>query len=544
MVTLKSAYLILAGSSGQREFAADFHSFDERLRSTLGRTQVFDGVWDRWTASRQPFQRSDGAQVIAVEKPAGEFFNLVTWERRLAMHWYRALPNYLVGLGLCFTFLGVVAVISIAAASLQSSKEAADQTEALRQLLEAASFKFVTSLVGVFASVCYSLFFRWRLINVERGIATLVVELSRRIFTLNPTALLLQIREENQRQTGCLETMATNVGVAVGEQFTKATRVMGDALAQLDATVKAMSDKMGEKTDSMKQAIDGLSGGIVETTSKDLEKLVASAVEALNTTLKDHLDAIAVALKETCREIEGTRAAFSEVAGHAGEVRAEYATLAGEIRARTEEVSELLLKAEGEVEAKLRGAVDAAEKIELAIGKAAENAAGMESLGDGLSKAAETVHGAADTWRAMGEDFGKFTLANEDASETVKAAVESLRVQWETQGSRIGEIDTHLATTIGTVQTHFDGYALRLREYTAELDSQLGRAVGSFSATVEAFGDAPQRFEDAGEQLKKAAQNAVDALEPLRKLDALAAALTKSADALRAAIPPSPDTLP
>lgn len=544
ILSLKRAREILTESSGQTEFLAGFHSFDERIRPVFKRVKVFGDAWQRWVTSLQPFTRVDRVKVISSEKPASEFFSLGSWERMIAMHWYRALPNYLVGLGLCFTFLGVVAVIHQASVSLEASKGAADQTEALRQLLNATSFKFITSLVGVLCSVLYSLYFRWRQINVERCVVALVTDLNRRVFVLNPTALLLQIREESQKQTGCLETMATNIGVAVGEQFTTASRIMGDAIAGLDKTVQGMSVYMGEKTDSMKQAIDGLSGGIVETTSADLEKLVSAAVEALNTTLRDHLDEVAASLKETCREIEATRVAFSEVTGHVVTVRGEFSTLGEEIQIRTSEVSEMLLKAESNVEERLRGAVGAAEEIQIAIQKAADNAAGMDSLGTGLSNAATAVQEAAAQWRVMGEDFSKLTLTNGEASETVKVAVESLRLQWEMQSTRIGEIDTHLAKTIDAVQQHFDGYAQRLREYTAELDSQLGRAVGSFSATIESLGDAPERFGDAGAQLQKAAQDAVAALEPLHRLDGLAAAISKSADALRAAIPVQPDTQP
>ena len=537
MLALRDAQDILIETSGQTEFYSGFPDYDERIRSALQPVKVFCDAWQRWTNTLQVFQRLDGKNVISSERPTTEFFSLGSWERMMAMQWYRALPNYLVGLGLCFTFLGVVAVISLAAESLQASKDAADQTEALRQLLTAASTKFGTSLAGVLASVVYSWLFRWRQINVERSIAAFVTDLNRRVFVLNANALLLQIREENQRQTSCLETMATNIGVAVGTQFTKASQIMSDAIVALDKTVQGMGTQMGEKTDSMRQAIDGLSGGIVETTSKDLEKLVAAAVDALNTTLRDHLDAVAASLKETCREIESTREAFRDVTDNAVKVRGEFSMLGEEIQTRTAEVSEMLLKTESDVVAKLRGAVGAAEEIQSAIQKAAESATGMDSLGAGLANAASAVQEAAGLWSSMGEDFSKLTTTNGEASDTVKAAVESLRLQWEAQGTRIGEIDTHLAKTIDAVQQHFDGYSLRLREYTTEMDTQLGRAVGSFSATLETLGDAPERFGDAGSQLQLAAQNAVAALEPLHKLNGLADAISKSADALRAAIP-------
>jgi hypothetical protein len=543
-LTLRHACEILAESRGQTEFYSGFHDFNERISSAFQPVRVFGQGWQRWSTTFQVFKRSDGNNVISSERPTNEFFSLSSWERTMAMHWYRALPSYLVGLGLCFTFLGVVAVISLAAVSLQESKDAADQTEALRQLLAAASTKFWTSLAGVLASVVYSWFFRWQQINVDRSIAAFATDLNRRVFILNANALLLQIREEDQRQTSCLETMATNVGVAVGTQFTQASQIMADAITALNKTVQGMGAQMGEKSDSMRKAIDGLSGGIVETTSKDLEKLVAAAVDALNTTLRDHLDDVAASLKDTCREIESTREAFGEVTNNAVKVRSEFSTLGEEIQTRTTEVSEMLLRTESDVEAKLRGAVGAAEEIQLAIQKAAESAAGMDSLGAGLAKAAVSVQEAAELWRLMGEDFSKLTAANGTASETVKASVESLRLQWEAQGARIGEIDTHLAKTIDAVQQHFDGYSLRLREYTTEMDTQLGRAVGSFSATLETLGDAPERFGDAGSQLQLAAQNAVAALEPLHKLNGLADAISRSADALRAAIPVQPEPEP
>ncbi len=541
ILTLVKARGILKDSSGQTEFYSHFSDSEERIRSALDSVKIFSDAWQRWTKTLQIFTRADGKKVISSDRSSNEFFSLGSWERMMAMHWYRALPNYLVGLGLCFTFLGVVAVISLAADSLQANKDAVSQTEALRQLLSAASTKFMTSLAGVLASVVYSWFFRWRQINVDRSITAFVMDLNLRVFALNANALLLQIREEEQRQTGSLETMATNIGVAVGTQFTQASQIMSNAIVALDKTVQGMAAQLGEKTDSMKHAIQGLSGGIVETTSKDLEKLVSAAVEALNTTLRDHLDSVASSLKETCREIDAMRVAFCDVTHDVIKVRSEFSTLGDEIQTRTEEVSEMLLNTETSMEAKLSRAVGAAEKIQSAIQNAAENAAGMDSLGAGLAHAADAVQEAAGMWRLMGEDFRKLTITNWESSEAVKVAVESLRLQWETQGKRIHEIDTHLAETIDAVQQHFDGYSHRLREYTTEMDKHLGQAIGSFSATLETLGDAPERFGDAGYQLQLAAQNAVVALEPLNKLNGLAEAISKSADALKAAIPVQPD---
>jgi rubrerythrin len=544
MSSLRSARSILAQGPGQVEFCSGFPEFDERIRSAFKPVDAFGDAWRRFSDTFQEFKRADGKDVVSSEKPPNEFFNLGTWERTMAMHWYRALPNYLVGLGLCFTFLGVVAVISLAAASLQDSKSAADQTEALRQLLAAASTKFSTSLAGVAASVAYSWYFRWRQMHVDRSIVTFARDLNARVFVLNANWLLLQIREENQRHTGCLETMATNIGVEVGTKLSQASEIMAEAIKALDKTVQGMSIQMGAKTDSMKSAIDSLSDGIIETTSSDLAKLVESAISALDNTLRGHLENVARSLENTRVEIDATRDAFSEVTANAEAVRDEFSTLSDEIKTRSEEVCEMLLNVEGDLEKKLLSAGTAAESIKSAFHNAAEDATSMSSIGaelrslcGALNGAAASVQKAGALWQEMGNDFNKLTTENGKASETVRASTESLRLHWDAQGHRIAEIDTHLAQTISALQNYFDGYSLRLRDYTTQMDAQLGRAVSSFGATLQTLGDAPERFVDAGSQLQTAAQNLVVALEPLHKISGLADSISRSAEASPADIP-------
>ena len=51
MVALSRARGVLAGCSGQTEFFADFHGFDERIRAALESVKVFGDGWERWTGN-------------------------------------------------------------------------------------------------------------------------------------------------------------------------------------------------------------------------------------------------------------------------------------------------------------------------------------------------------------------------------------------------------------------------------------------------------------------------------------------------------------
>ncbi|RYD76652.1 MAG: hypothetical protein EOP84_16580, partial [Verrucomicrobiaceae bacterium] len=168
-------------------------------------------AWERCHQSFQIMERADGAKVVAGEYSPGEFFHAGVLYRDHSMHWFRGLSNYLVGMGLCFTFLGIIIVIRHAADSLGSESDAATQSLALRQLLSATSLKFVTSLCGVFCSIAYSIFFRAKCAAIDCALDSFCYALGSRIFLLNPATLLQMNLQQARRQSASLGTLASNI---------------------------------------------------------------------------------------------------------------------------------------------------------------------------------------------------------------------------------------------------------------------------------------------------------------------------------------------
>ncbi|MDZ5650718.1 hypothetical protein [Nitrospirillum sp. BR 11828] len=89
-----------------------------------------------------------------------EYFSMEAMESRgLDFRFYVALPNYFVGVGLMFTFLGLVAGLYFASKGLQMG-DLAQARQALGQLLAASTMKFVSSVVGIGASLVTSIVVR------------------------------------------------------------------------------------------------------------------------------------------------------------------------------------------------------------------------------------------------------------------------------------------------------------------------------------------------------------------------------------------------
>lgn len=97
-------------------------------------------------------------------------------ERNIHVSLFRAFPNYLVGVGLCITFLGLAVVIGNAS-NVLSPGNAGDSSLALRDLLVAASSKFWSSLAAVALSIFYGIRFRSRSQRMDREVALLARDL-------------------------------------------------------------------------------------------------------------------------------------------------------------------------------------------------------------------------------------------------------------------------------------------------------------------------------------------------------------------------------
>ena len=90
-------------------------------------------------------------------------------ERSAALQLMPSVPGYFVGLGLLLTFIGLIAALSVAAPSVNAGN-AEEAKNALNQLLDAATFKFANSIAGLGGSLFLSLFFKFWVLLVERGI--------------------------------------------------------------------------------------------------------------------------------------------------------------------------------------------------------------------------------------------------------------------------------------------------------------------------------------------------------------------------------------
>ncbi len=458
----------------------------EQIGGILRPFPAWGAAWDQFDA-----QCTTLAEGMLVAKQAPDtYFYVGAWQREHAMYWFRGLPGTLVGLGLCFTFAGIIAVIYVAATALDANSDAAAQTEALRQLLGGASLKFGTSLAGVFCSIAYALFFRRSLGKLDAAIDAFNAALTQRITVLEPAALLQRNLEEAQRHTSSLATLGEGIANRVGDKLAEANLVFGEAAARLEKGVEAMSQRM------------------VEATQTEMERFVTAATAGLDTALRNHLQAISTSLDAIRERLDETRRGFEAITAQAAAVRGDYQALGNEIQTRSVAIGEVLLGAQAKVEGHLQGAAAAAAGVREAFTGIAGDVETVRALPAAFAEIAASVRDSVSQWQTLATKFGDAADTTATAAAQTRASMLVLGVQWKEQADRLAELSTLFSTTSRATQGQFDTHAFQF---------------------AEAAGD-----------LRRAAEAATTALEPFHQIGPLAESLTAAAAALENAVQRKP----
>lgn len=492
---LRGAEAVLSRYPGNPSLASVWTSAETEIGTALARVPSLRGAWESFTGKVTLVVRHGNAAELLAEAAPGEAFRTTELLRPHAIHWYRSLPNYLIGLGLCFTFVGVALVIRNASLALSGSLQAAEQSAALRELLHATSFKFTTSLVGILCSIAYSIWYRWNNLRLDRALAQWLAALGRRIETLNPGSLLHRALDEQQRQNAWLAAIC-------GSLDDRAT-----------ARIEGALDSLGGHLET---ALDGFAARVAEMNQTDLECIAQLATDGVNRALTEQVQCIGATLETVHGRLAGLVDCFTDVARAAGALKSEFAQLLDSTRACGSEVG-----------ASFSSAADSAREVRAAFGEAGQEAATLAAF-------PTTVSAAVDQWRGVAETLRETGLAQRDATALVRGSVNSLEQLWQNQAQHFGEADRSLAQAVGSIQGAFEAYAGALHNYTGQLDGQLAKALRTLDQSVRQMNEAPEQLRAAASDVRRAMLEGLRGLEnlPVAQIDALSRALAEAAAAM------------
>ena len=145
----------------------DFENNFDSISQSLATNPLIGDAWIGFVNTYVREDVKDKRHYFSTVRPQAYFNVALAREHLFGLKLMPSIPGYFVGLGLLLTFVGLVIALSKAAHGTGVSAE--DMTRSLRELLNAATFKFATSIAGLFSSLILSLIFRSYSILIEGG---------------------------------------------------------------------------------------------------------------------------------------------------------------------------------------------------------------------------------------------------------------------------------------------------------------------------------------------------------------------------------------
>jgi hypothetical protein len=155
----------------------------------------------------------------------------------------------LVGAGLLFTFFGL-AIALLAAGDVVTGADPVQRQEGLHRLLNAASFKFFTSLAGLALSISYTLARNSRLRSVEIALDGFNSALERQMPLATPAFLQHEANDTLRKQSAALETFGTELAVNIGQALDTAfDQRLGEHIGPLTTAMQSLADRVGAQNE-------------------------------------------------------------------------------------------------------------------------------------------------------------------------------------------------------------------------------------------------------------------------------------------------------
>ncbi|MBO0751919.1 MAG: anti-phage defense protein ZorA [Bradyrhizobiaceae bacterium] len=471
------------GPNGQQHFAQGFDRVSQRLRQHAL-------VGHAWREFEETLVRTDVVVRNTVRPQA--FINLAHARERLSgLKMMASIPGFFVGLGLLLTFIGLVLALNKAAGSTTAGSASA-MTAALSGLLDAATFKFSTSIAGLGASLVLSLLFRLYQIWIEGAFESFTAALEARMRFQPPQRIAAESLELLAAQRDQLKEINSEAFFShLGEQVAPQLRT---AFAPISASLDRTVDELKQTSRSgIENLVENFVNKLDQGAGRELGQVVDTLVSlrdglhSIRTSLagsgQDVSDKLAAAAENLSRVVADAGAALGHsAAGVAGTVETAMERVVGRLEAQTATFGERMTTLQGAMTSQM----EESGRIARAAGEAAASA----------------------STRAAGEAAAATKEATQAAAEAMRAAIGDVTQSLSADVGRLSGALQAVEAAFKAQTQHIDGVSLRSRE-TAAAFGQVAEDVRTASQPLFAQSE---RVAQSADTMAKSIAGAVEAV--------------------------------
>lgn len=384
---------------------------------------------------------------------------------------WRILPGLFVSVGLLLTFLGLIAALTAI-----GGDEITD--ESLRELLNAASAKFIMSLTGLACSILLTIALRVSADSVEKGTRRLCHALEKRL------------------RFQSLEEIAAEQLRATREQGTAMRQVATEMVAELARPLREeLPNAIGA---SIKAEMEPIFQSLGKTSEQGLGQMVDNLSERLSSDVGEALSLASTRLGEAADRLADLAGRMESGTGRIG---AEYESLA----ARMSEQMATLQSAMRDEASKSQ--TQMSEGVERLMAQMTDS---LAAIRENTSQGAQAIADAASDMRAAAEGFRtEIETASSRGATTVS---EEMERAGKAAGGAIASATAELTTPLGELASRLQTAA----EATQGSAEGLRRLAEAAKGGGDAIVRGSERFELASNAMAEAAGPIRESIEGLR----------------------------
>jgi methyl-accepting chemotaxis protein/plasmid stabilization system protein ParE len=443
-------------------------------------------------------------EILAVHAVASRYINF---------RWFQGVPNVLIGLGLLFTFLGLTAALMFASAGAAASDIHVAQ-QALGGLLGAATFKFVTSLLGLSCSILFSLgekskyakltstFYALQkaveakfpyisaqaLTDVDRR-QTSIERVARITANTNLEVLnqalegefalsliredIKRTREEAQEQTAILKTFSTDLAASIATAIDQCLRPqLTQTFGMLQESIEHIGQQLNStNAEALRSIVQDFSSQFQEQARESVTQML-TAIEHLTSSMGAHSQRFATSFESVQAIVEQVRSEGSR----ALETTTELLDKFNDTLDSLDEISERLEQAAAPISAAAAGASSVIDGLRAAQTGATEMIGRLPAIADGfsgidadLSAVFESIHGALSSelddirkfLRELDSSFSKAISGIHEVTTTLADGVDGLTGGLGDFSSATTNLQTIADNLAASTKAHIEAIAHR-----------------------------------------------------------------------------------
>ena len=273
----------------QQELTTYYEEFNEYI----GKYPLFAHQWATFRQTLILPTADDEYNIYYTNRPSLYFNQSALIAPQLNLTLYQAVPNILVGIGLFFTFIGLIAALWFASEGV-AAENVEQAKAALSDLLHAATFKFITSVAGLLSSIIFSWREKAHLYQLSEKLHGLCLALEERLYFTTLEQLTKHQVDESKKQTEQLarfnSELAVSIAHALEDEFTEklleAVQPLAGTIEALEAKLTNMNqDALQNMVEQFSQNLQGAAGQEMQqmaTTLHSLEGILGSLGDKLN----------------------------------------------------------------------------------------------------------------------------------------------------------------------------------------------------------------------------------------------------------------------